>query len=291
MEIQELRVFVAIVDCGGFQNAAKELGLTQPAVSQSLANLERKIGEALVHRPSKEITPIGYELLKHARYVIESELEFNAHLSRLKLGHLKSISIAADHLTTKYYCPQLIAQFNKKLPEANIKIRRMPAREIILAIKSKQYDVGIGPFQKNMDGFEKIPLLKAESFLVTGKSNPALKIYKKDPIAFLRETTLLTSYLDDPNARPSKKKIRDYFKGLWEINDINLQLELITRGIGATFIAKQFLENEPIKKDIVVLDKVPFALIKKEYGAYFLKQNTQNETISEFIKTLKMSVG
>lgn len=45
MENQELKVFLSIIESGGFQKAAKQLRLTQPAISLSLANLERKINE------------------------------------------------------------------------------------------------------------------------------------------------------------------------------------------------------------------------------------------------------
>ena len=131
-------------------------------MSQSLANLERKLSEKLIVRSTPiKLTPIGSQLLKHSRYVLESEEGFKLHLEKLKLGHLKSISIASDHLAAKYYSPNLIADFSKILPEARVKFRRMAAREIIYNVRSKLFDIGIGPFQKNMEGFKKIPLLKA----------------------------------------------------------------------------------------------------------------------------------
>ena len=77
MEIQELRVLVAIVEMGGFKKAAGSLFLTQSAVSQSLANLERKIGERLVERTTPvRPTVIGGELLNKLQSVSEHSLRF-----------------------------------------------------------------------------------------------------------------------------------------------------------------------------------------------------------------------
>jgi DNA-binding transcriptional LysR family regulator len=287
MEIQELRVLTSIVDTGGFKLAATQLGLSQPAISQSLSNLERKLGEKLLERTTPiKPTPIGTELLKHARYVLESETNFKNQLHRLKDGHLQTLSIAVDHLAANYYCPKIVAGFNKLLPEANIKIKRMPAREIIQAIKSEQFLVGIGPFQKKMEGLHAIKLLTEQSCLVTGKNNPNYKTYKHSPLQFLKETPLLSSYLDSPDQRPSRKKIRDYFKTVWEINDINLQLNLIKQGIGAAFIAKSFLDATPNNKNIVILDKIPFALIKKHHGLYMLQKNKVDKTVLKLVELI-----
>jgi DNA-binding transcriptional LysR family regulator len=292
MEIQELRVFTSIIDEGGFKNAAKALGLTQPAISQSLANLERKLGEKLVNRSSPiGPTPIGRELLKHSRYMLESERDFITQLGRMKQGHLKSISIACDHLASKYYCSDLIGEFHRFYPEANIKVHRLPAREIVTVIQSKRYDIGIGPFQKNMEGLQKIPILKAESVLVAGKKNPYIKLYKKDPLLFLSENILLTSFLDDPRNRPSRKKIRSFFKHLWEVDDINLQLDLVSKGIGLTFIAKRFLDLEEHRKRLVLIEDVPFSTIKKEYGIYYSKQNSNKEIVNDLLNAIEVIQG
>jgi DNA-binding transcriptional LysR family regulator len=285
MEIQELKVLTTIIDTGGFNLAAKKLGLTQPAVSQSLSNLERKLGQQLLNR-NTPVTPtaLGLELLKHARFVLESEASFLDQLTRLKQGHLQNLTIAVDHLAATYYCPSLIAEFHKVLPEANIKIRRMPAREIIHAVKSEQYLIGFGPFQKSMDGFYTKRLLSEESLLVTGKRNKNIKLYHRDPLEFLKVTPLLASYLDEASDRPSKKKIRDFFKSVWEINDINLQMNLIKQGIGATFVAKSFLENRPKGHGMMTLDQLPFGQIKKQYGLYILKKNKQDPMVSQVME-------
>lgn len=283
MEIQELRIFCAIIDQGGFKNAGFYLGLSQPAISQSLANLERKLGEKLLSRATPmQPTAIGHELLKHARYVLESENFFTNQLAKMKHGHLQTLTLAVDHMAANYYSPKIIAKFHKLLPDADFKIMRMPAREIINAIKSEQYQIGIGPFQKGMEGLHAINLLTEESHLITGKNNPLLRVYEHNPLEFLKQTILLTSYLDDPDERPSKKKIRDYFKTSWQINDINLQLKMLKQGIGATFIAKPFLTNDEAKSEFIILNKIPFALIKKEYGVYILNKNLQVDIISKF---------
>lgn len=72
VELRQLRCLVAIVDEGGFTDAAIALGVSQAAVSRNLASLERALGVRLLRRTSREVTPTGtgQRVLAHARRVL-----------------------------------------------------------------------------------------------------------------------------------------------------------------------------------------------------------------------------
>ncbi|MFS8197629.1 LysR family transcriptional regulator [Streptomyces sp. CWNU-52B] len=72
VELRQLRCLVAIVDEGGFTDAAGALGVSQAAVSRTLASLERALGVRLLRRTSREVTPTatGLRVVAHARRVL-----------------------------------------------------------------------------------------------------------------------------------------------------------------------------------------------------------------------------
>jgi DNA-binding transcriptional LysR family regulator len=72
VELRQLRCLVAIVDEGSFTDAAIALGVSQAAVSRTLASLERALGVRLLRRTSREVTPTGTGLrvVAHARRVL-----------------------------------------------------------------------------------------------------------------------------------------------------------------------------------------------------------------------------
>src|SRR5262245_51206599 len=74
LSLSQVQVFVAIVDAGSFQEAAKQLGLAQPTVSQQLRRLEDALGAALVTRSHarSEPTAAGRRLLPHARGLLRA---------------------------------------------------------------------------------------------------------------------------------------------------------------------------------------------------------------------------
>lgn len=284
LEMTELRVFMAIIDAGGFQKASKQLRISQPAVSQSVANLERKLGQKVLDRRSPvRPTAIGRHLLKSARFILDREADFLLDVERMNNGYLQNVTVAVDYLVNDMYAAGYIAAALSRAPELSFTIKRLPARKMITAVLEGKCELGIGPFQKNMAALKATELFEQSAVLITGKANPELSTYARNPMGFLKRTVLLASFVDEPDDRPSKKKIRDYFKEVWEINTLALQLRLIEQGIGATFVPAAILATSPSREQWVKLAKLPFAEIAKPYGLYYPKDAELSPAAEIFI--------
>lgn len=73
VELRHLRALVAVVDTGSFTRAAAALGVSQAAVSRTVAGLEDALGAKVLRRTTREValTPVGARVLGHARRVVE----------------------------------------------------------------------------------------------------------------------------------------------------------------------------------------------------------------------------
>ena len=162
------------------------------------------------------------------------------------------------------------------------KIKRLPAREMIEEVLAGNFEIGFGAFQKDMKKLKTHKLFEERTCLVVGKNHPKIKLYQNDPIAFLNESILLSSYLDQPTTRPSKKKIRDYFKDTWEVDNITIQINLLSQGIGATYLPESILRTNSKAKKFLILDKLPFHAISKPYGIYYKNKNNLSEAAKTF---------
>ncbi|WP_435220798.1 LysR family transcriptional regulator [Streptomyces sp. Tue6028] len=93
VELRQLRCLVAIVDEGTFTDAAQVLGVSQAAVSRTLASLERALGTRLLRRTSREVTPTGTGLrvVAHARRVLadvdELVRQATSGIAQLRIGY------------------------------------------------------------------------------------------------------------------------------------------------------------------------------------------------------------
>ena len=73
VELRQLRALIAVVEHGGFTRAASSLGVSQAAVSRTVAGLEAALGARVLRRTTREVslTPVGARVLGHARRVVE----------------------------------------------------------------------------------------------------------------------------------------------------------------------------------------------------------------------------
>jgi DNA-binding transcriptional LysR family regulator len=91
MDLRQLRALVAVVDAGSFTDAATVLGVSQAAVSRSIAALERALGVRLLHRTTRQValTETGVKVLAQARRVLDEV----AHLEHIVAGSRAELRI------------------------------------------------------------------------------------------------------------------------------------------------------------------------------------------------------
>jgi DNA-binding transcriptional LysR family regulator len=98
LNLAPLRAFVEVVERGSFTAAAKELNLTQPAVTHQVQELERRFKVALVERFGKRayLTQAGEKLIEHARKLLEEDTRTQRGFGRMPLRTSSSIVDSAQ---------------------------------------------------------------------------------------------------------------------------------------------------------------------------------------------------
>ncbi|MCV7008652.1 LysR family transcriptional regulator [Mycobacterium gordonae] len=125
LEIDHLRCFVAVVDSGGFTDAAIELKISQPAVSRRIAALEASLGIRLLRRSSQDVTPTaaGERVLIRARRLLTDvdDLIRDAHhgANTVRIGHAWS--------TMGQHTVEFQHRWSAAHPEIELRIVRTPS--------------------------------------------------------------------------------------------------------------------------------------------------------------------
>ncbi len=145
MNIQQLKTFIAVVEHESFSEAARALGISQPAVTMQLQSLESDIGATLMDRRYRRIdlTEAGHALLPHAREVLE-ELE----LARVEISELSGavtgrLTLAASTTPGQYVLPRLLGSFLAKNPEVGVGIVIGDTARVVEMIESGSAQLGM----------------------------------------------------------------------------------------------------------------------------------------------------
>jgi DNA-binding transcriptional LysR family regulator len=287
IEAHEIRAFRVVVEQNGFRRAADKLGISSSAISQSLANLEYKLAAPLIVRRGRSgsiaLTEIGQRFLRYVTQLAMEEKAMLEDIDLLKVGHRQKLELLCNHTFASYYSAAAIKQLNQRLPHLRVRIEVLPSRKIIYEILRQEKEIAAGPFQTHMHLYDTIKLFDEKRYLVMHRDSPHLAALRKKPYATLKKIPLLTSYLDDPAARPEGGRIRDYFQVVWEIDNVDLRLQLLREGIGVTYISSVLYHNTQLSAELEILEELPFGNIDRPFGIYYKKGLLLSEAARAFI--------
>ena len=145
LDVRRLQVLIELDARGSFSGAADALHLTQSAVSQHVAALEREVGLPLVERATRPIglTEAGHALLTHARVVLarldDAEQELAQIAGRLR-GRLRFGSFPTA-LTT--FVPTAVTRFKERHPEVTLTVIDDHLQRLLPRLKHGELDLAL----------------------------------------------------------------------------------------------------------------------------------------------------
>lgn len=156
LKLRHVRLFLAIADHGSLTAAGHAMGLSQPAVSKSLAEVEAILGASLVLRQGRRValTAEGEAFRRHAREAIASleaaaaSVRPAATAGRLSVGLLPTVS-------TRFF-PEVVGQFLLSQPAPTLSIETGAHPVLLRKLRDRQIDMMIGrmPQAAEMQGLE-----------------------------------------------------------------------------------------------------------------------------------------
>ncbi len=139
-----LRVFHTVALRRNFTRAAKDLGITQPAVSQNIAELEHEMRDTLFERERNgvSLTPKGEILFKYAEKILHLYDSLNTELVPSAGQDPLRIRIAACPIAVRFILPKAIMKFQEIHPHAQVSLLERADEEIEGAILDGEADLG-----------------------------------------------------------------------------------------------------------------------------------------------------
>ncbi|NNN29390.1 LysR family transcriptional regulator [Streptomyces sp. S3(2020)] len=256
LELRHLRCLVAIVDEGTFTDAAIALGVSQAAVSRTLASLERALGVRLLRRTSREVTPTatGLRVVAHARRVLaETEdlvREATSGHSSLRIGY--AWSALGRHTST------FQRRWTKAHPATDLHLVRLNSATAGLAegacdLAVVRRDLDDRRFDSAIVGLERrMAAVSTDDVLATGGSPVRLADLAERTLLVDRRTGTTTPELWPPDSRPATE----------DTHDVDDWLTVISSGrcIGMTAESTAHQYPRPGVVYLPVLDAEPIAV-------------------------------
>jgi DNA-binding transcriptional LysR family regulator len=144
MRIEQLQAFLAIIETGSFQQAARICNCTQSTISRQIQSLEEDLGIALFHRHHHaKLTVGGDRLLTHARKICHEWDLAHQSIDSLLAGKQPELCVAAIHSVCAQMLPPILQQFCNQYPHVQLRITALGSDRALKVLKDGLVDIAI----------------------------------------------------------------------------------------------------------------------------------------------------
>lgn len=284
MTIRHLQIFTTVADEGGMSKAAKKLHISQPTVSQAVAELEKYYGIRLFERLSQKIflTKEGELMLSFSRHILDSfeqmeeAMHHVAEESSLRIGCSVSVGICLIN--------DILDKARERMPKCEISVLVDNSSDIERAILNNEVDLGIVEGILKSKDLSITPVCDDELVIVCGK-NHGLAKKKRVTLDMLEGQNYISRESGSVERNQIEKIFEDqgiYLKRIFSSTNTEAIKNAVIEGRGIAVFSKMVIEKEWREGELVILPLEELSVTRKIHMAIH-----KNKYISDNVKTIK----
>lgn len=291
--LSSYRIFYTVANTGNISKAAKELYISQPAISKSIQKLEDSVGCKLFSRSSRGVvlTDEGQLLYEHVSEAFETLTIGEEKLKRsieLGIGHLK---IGVSSTLCKYLLLPYLKEFIHQNPHISISISCQSTNETLQLLEDNKIDIGLIGKPDNLrnihfDYLEEIEdiFVAAKDYLRNLKARGVPKdfILQNSTLMLLDKNNMTRQYIDD-YLQENQIVIKDSI----DISDMDLLIEFARIGVGVACVIRNFVKSD-LENGTLIEIPLGFPIHKREVGFAYKTSIKPSKSLAEFIRFYKM---
>ena len=257
LQLRQIEAFRAVIDTGSMTEAGKLLGVSQPAVSRQIRDLEHRFGLNLFIRRAGRVEPTKDALALHSEVErclggMEQLVKFAGELGASRRQRLR---IAATVGHSYFLLPSVIREFRELFPDVTISLRSGPSSEVADLVERGQSDIGFALLPPDVHGVVTETMPEVELVCVVPKSHALeckRQISPSDlhdvPLLLISEDSLMRKRLlqafQDANVRPNVIVDSTYTGPICSLVGQNMGVSIVDHLTAASY-AEQNLTIKP----------------------------------------------
>ncbi len=288
------KIFYTVATTLNISKAAKELFISQPAISKAILKLEQSLGTTLFIRNSRGVLltyegTLLYEQLQIAFQAIDLG---EAKIKQAAILHMGSLRIGVSSTLCKYVLLPYLKHYMEKYPHVQISIECEGTNEILSLLENGSIDIGLvaKPFSLKHISYNSLDEIQ-DTFVVSNTYHNRLmreSNYDGTLEHILEYATLML--LDKDNI--TRQHIDHYLQEqriqpahLLEVTSMDLLIDFAKIGIGVSCVIKEFIKDELENGSLL---EVPTCgiLPKREIGFVYQTSTNKSNALTNFLNMM-----
>lgn len=258
--LSQYKIFYEVAKAGNISKAAKELYISQPAISKAIGKLEDSLGLSLFTRSSRgvQLTSEGEILFEHAREAFEALERGEQELRRIQefdIGHLR---IGVSNTLCKYILLPYLKTFIDQYPHMKVTIESQSTVQTLNRLEQQKIDLGLVAEPSLRKDLSFIPVMDIQDIFVSTRAyleNLYLRegsdtnIFETGNIMLLDENNMTRHHVDEYMAENAI-----FPHQILEVTTMDLLIEFAKIGLGVACVIRVLVQKE---LDTGVLVEIP----------------------------------
>ncbi len=248
--LSQYRIFYAVARTGNISRAARELYISQPAISKAISKLEDNLHTTLFTRNSRgvQLTEEGRILYEHTQSAFEELSAGEQKLRRIREFHMGHIRIGVSNTLCRFILVSYLKEFIEKYPHIKITIESQSSTHTFAMLEQQHIDIGLVAQPGNRKSLAFLPVMEIEDIFVATPSyleNLRLRegagsdIFQVGNIMLLDKHNITRSHIDD-----YMNTNRIEANNLLQVTTMDLLIEFARIGLGVGCVIKEFVKED-----------------------------------------------
>ncbi|MBU4489145.1 MAG: LysR family transcriptional regulator [Actinobacteria bacterium] len=290
LDISLLETFRLVADLGSFSEAARWLGLSQPAVSFQIKSLERELAAPLIDRSGGKVvlTPAGRTAYRHARKLLSCRDEMLADIPRATGDVAGHLLIGAGTIPGEYLLPPVIREFRTEYPRVTVSLDISNSREIVEKLKRENIEIGfVGSppedprLSERAFSEDRLVLITPPHHPLTSEGEATLQAIASEPFVNRRagsgtrenvESALLARGIDP-----------DELDVVAEMGSTRAVISAVISGMGVSIVSSRAAEH-PAESGLIAMRPIDGAGLTREFFAVWSEDRPLSVAAEKFLE-------
>lgn len=248
--LSQYKIFYEVAKAGNISKAAKELYISQPAISKSISKLEDSLNTPLFNRNSRgvQLTDEGQILYEHVSTAFDTLSQGEQELKRIKNFNMGNIRIGVSNTLCRFIMVSYLKGFIEQYPHIKIYIESQSTTHTLAMLDQQKIDIGLVAEPKLNKNLTFIPVMEIEDIFVAAPSyleNLKVRegrnadVFQVGNIMLLDRNNITRHYIDDyMNINHIQAN------NLLEVTTMDLLIEFSRIGLGIGCVIKEFVKED-----------------------------------------------
>lgn len=286
--LSQYKIFYEVAKAGNISKAAKELYISQPAISKSISKLEDSLSTTLFNRNSRgvQLTQEGQVLFEHTACAFEALTQGEQELKRIRNFHMGHIRIGVSNTLCRFIMVSYLKGYIERYPHVKITIESQSTTHTLTMLDQERIDIGLVAEPVSQKNLIFLPVMEIQDIFVAAPSYLAnLKVregetadaFQAGSLMLLDRSNVTRQYIDDYMNRNHMEA-----NNLLEVTTMDLLIEFARIGLGVGCVIREFVKEDLTAGRLVQLK--PGAPISKRTIGFAYHSNRSSKALDSFIQ-------